>query len=168
MIRPNWHEIFINIALEVSKRSTCAKTQVGSVIVKDDRIISMGFNGVAEGTEHCYDIFKKEYDHCYRFDSFEKYIETEELKKKHRKFSELNEIHAETNAILFAAKSGVSTNNSKIYTTWSPCSNCAKSILQSGIKEVYYYNKYRKIDGINFLKNNGIKCEQVKIIYKRF
>lgn len=143
------HIIFKEIVILVSKQSTCKRLQVGCIIVKESRIISMGYNGVASGHEHCNEIFKNEI------------VNSEEFKKKHAEFSK-NEIHAESNAIAFSAKEGQSTNDCDLYVTHAPCIDCAKLIVQSGIKNVYYINEYdRNSFGIEFLEDNNINCLKI-------
>jgi dCMP deaminase len=137
---------FSEILKIFEKRSSCIRLQVAALIIKDGRIISTGWNGVPSGNVHCKDYFK------------DKSIE------KHHEFSELYEIHAEANAISFAAKNGISTKGSSLMCSISPCSNCAKIIIASGIKEIFYLNEYDRNSNnkvIEFLKNNGIKVEKV-------
>ena len=118
-------KVYLNIAKEISSLSYCKRSKVGAVIVKDDNIISFGYNGTPAGVDNC----------CERED-----VTVAEV------------IHAEMNAILKAAKSGYSVDNSTLYLTLSPCVDCAKLILQSGIKRVLYLETYRKTDGVDFLK----------------
>jgi len=81
----------------------------------------------------------------------------------HHKFSEKNEIHAEQNAIGFASRNGLSTKDSDLYISVSPCIYCAKLIWAAGIKNVYYIEEYdRSIEGIEFLNENNIKCKELK------
>ena len=111
-----WHEYFMSIALLASCRSPCQRLNVGCVIVKDKRIISMGYNGFISGAEHK------------RF-----------IRDGHEKAT----VHSEINAITDCAKRGVSLNNSKIYITHYPCLDCFKSIASSGIKNIIYLDDYR-------------------------
>lgn len=174
MKRISTDELFIKIANEVAKRSTCARVQVGAVIVKDQRIISMGWNGVAHGQEHCVDHFENEFKKLHSDwdlsnmkqsdfeERFKKWINTD-AKDLHHQFAIRHEIHSEMNAMIYAAKNGISTNGADLYVVWSPCIDCAKALSQAGIKTVYYSNKYeRDTSGIDFLEENGIKCIQVK------
>jgi len=148
-MRPSWEQIFVQITELIAKRSTCIRLQVGAVLVRDNRIISMGYNGVTSGHEHCNEIFKNET------------VNSEEFKKKHAEFSK-NEIHAESNAIAFSAKEGQSTNDCDLYVTHAPCIDCAKLIVQSGIKNVYYINEYdRNSFGIDFLEDSNINCIKI-------
>ena len=80
----------------------------------------------------------------------------------HGKWSIENELHAEQNAISFAAKNGIATLGASVYVTWSPCVHCAKVIVSAGIKKVFYKNQYdRSQEGIYFLSRNGIECRQL-------
>ena len=119
----------------LESNSTCRRVKVAAVIVKDGRTVSTGWNGVPSGFKHC-----------------------EEILKKHHEFSEKYEVHAEANAISFAAKNNISTEGSSIFITITPCSNCAKLILQSGIKKVYYKDVYdRSSEGFDLLKEAAEK-----------
>lgn len=140
----------MEMALITAKRSTCIRMQTGAVIVSDDRVISIGYNGVAANQPHCIDLWAHED------------LKSQEFLEKHHKWALLHEIHGEHNAILWAAKKGISTENTTMYSVYSPCTNCAKSIIGSGIKTVYYKNVYgRDAEGINLLKSHGIECNQL-------
>ncbi len=118
--------IYMNIAKEVAKLSHCVSHKVGVILVKDGRILSTGINGTPKGFKNCDSIFEEK-----RFD-----------RVKHHEFSENYEIHAETNAILFAAENGISIKDSTMYSTLHPCNNCLKMICNSGIKTIYYLDEY--------------------------
>ncbi len=123
----------MNIALEVSSRSTCDRKHVGAVIVRDKMILSTGYNGSIKGLSHCDDVGHEMIDgHCVRT------------------------THAEANAIVQAAKNGVEINLSEIYVTASPCYNCFKLIANAGIKTIYYNEFYRDDLIINRAKEVGI------------
>ena len=124
--------VFINIAKETSTLSHCVRSKVGAVLVKDGNIISFGYNGTPSGMDNA--------------------CEKDGVTLAHV-------IHAECNAILKAAKTGNSVDSSTLYLTLSPCLDCSKLILQSGIKRVVYLNEYRNTEGINFLKQ-FIQVEQ--------
>lgn len=150
MNRLTWEEAFVQITNIVALRSSCARIQVGAILVKENRIISMGYNGVPKGQEHCCDHFK-DMDQT-----------TKEFYDEHGKFSIKQEIHAEENIFSFSARNGIATEGAIMYVSYTPCPSCAKLILQCGIKEVYYINPYdRDMSGKEFLVNNGVKCEQV-------
>ena len=114
--RLEWDEYFMSIALLASCRSPCERLHVGSVIVKDNRLISMGYNGYISGAPH---ISRVQDNH------------------------EQSIIHSEINAITDCAKRGTSLNNAKIYVTHYPCINCFRSIAASNIKEIVFLNDYK-------------------------
>lgn len=114
--RIGWDEYFLSIAFLISSRSTCTRLKVGSVIVKDNRILSAGYNGFLPGAPHI---------------------------SRVRDNHEMATIHSEINAITDCAKRGVSLNEAKIYITHFPCINCFKGIVASGIKEIFYHLDYR-------------------------
>lgn len=113
--RLDWDEYFMSIALLASCRSPCERLHVGSVIVKQNRIISMGYNGFISGANHISRVV----------DNHEQSI-----------------IHSEINALSDCAKRGASLEGGKIYITHYPFINCFKSIAACGIKEIYYLNDY--------------------------
>lgn len=115
-----------------ARRSTCLRRRVGAVIAQDHRIISQGYNGAPSGKPHC------TYETC----------------NEHNPCN--NTVHAEINAIAFAARYGISTEGATIYTTLAPCLECSKAIINSGIKKVIYESPYRDESGINLLKESGI------------
>ncbi len=113
-----------------ARRSSCLKKQVGCVIVKDKRIIATGYNGVLPGMAPSTGL--------------------DDDGKTHT-------IHAEMNAIAFAAKNGIKLEGSTIYCTLSPCEKCAEAIIQSGINSVFYSESYRDRTGIDLLIKQRIK-----------
>lgn len=172
MKRIGTHQLFIRIAKEVARRSTCARIQVGAVIVKDQRIISMGWNGVPHGQKHCVDHFQEKFEkenpeigieEYETYDQeFDKWMNSPDIKEEHHQFAVENEVHSEMNSLIFAAKNGISTNGSDVYVVWSPCIDCAKALLQAGIKNVYYNKLYeRDTRGIKFLQENNVPCIQI-------
>ncbi len=135
----------MNLAIDLATRSHCIKAQVGAVITKDTRIVSVGYNGPPAGTHNCDEEWPEE--GCPR-DS---------------KGSCSLAIHAEQNAILYAAKNSVTLEGATLYVTLSPCISCARIILTSGIKKVYYkdsYAEYKGIpsdEGVDFLRKFGVE-----------
>ena len=123
-MRPSWDETFMDIVHIIAKRSTCIKKQVGCLIVKNDNIISIGYNGVPSKMEHCIDHWKNESDLEF-----------------HHEWSNINEVHAEMNAIL---RSKTDLSDAIIYTLFSPCIHCAKCIVSSKIKKVIYQKEYTR------------------------
>lgn len=128
-------ERYLEMAQVWAKNSYCKRRQVGALIVKDRMIISDGYNGTPSG--------------------FENQCEDEGGVTKPYV------LHAEANAITKVAKSGNSSEGATLYVTASPCMECAKLIIQSGIKRVVYKDLYRITDGIDLLKCAGIRCEQI-------
>jgi len=132
--RLNWDEYFMSIALLASCRSPCERLHVGSVIVKNNRIISMGYNGYIPGAPHISRIQ----------DNHEQSI-----------------IHSEVNAITDCAKRGTSLEGAKIYITHYPCPNCFRSIAACGIKEIYYHDNYNNNPIVQELAtDSGILIQQ--------
>ena len=143
--RPSWHKTFMDICEIMAKRSTCCKLKTASIIVKDKRIISTGYNGTPSGTEHCDDYFKEK-----------KYSVA---RAEHMTWCVDHELHAERNAIYYAAQEGIALKNTTLYTLYSPCINCAKGILSCGITQIYYKHKYHKGDsGLKLLRSAGVSC----------
>jgi dCMP deaminase len=129
-----WHEIYMRIAYEISTASYAERKKVGAIIVKDNRIISYGYNGTPYG--------------------FDNTCEENGITK--------NEVlHAESNAITKCAMSNESTKNAFLYTTMSPCYDCAKLIIQSGIKCVYYKELYTDTKGLHLLTKAGIETHAI-------
>jgi dCMP deaminase len=125
--RPSWEDYFMDIAVLVSKRSTCIRRSVGAVIIKDKRILSTGYNGAPSGISHCLDVG------CLR--------ETMDIPSGER--HELcRGIHAEQNAIIQAALYGVSIKDATVFCTNLPCSICAKMIINASIKKIVYLYGY--------------------------
>ena len=139
---------FINIATELATASKCVSKQVGAVIVKDGRILSTGYNGTPAGFTNCVDHWDGEYT------------------ADHHEWSKTYEIHAEMNAIIWAARQGISIANATIYVTLEPCSECSKNLIASGIKRIVYAKPYEHThsDSISkFLKDNGVSIERLSI-----
>ncbi len=143
MTRPNWSELFVETTLLFAKRSSCLKTQQAALLVKDNRIISFGINGSPAGHINC-----SEY--------------SEAICGKDSNGSCFLGIHAEQNAIGYAARNGINTNDCVVYCTQSPCISCAKLVVAAGIKEFYYISNYRLVDGIKFLEQAGVSIKRIK------
>lgn len=124
----------MQIAYQTAKLSYAERRKVGCIIIKDEQIVSFGYNGTPKGFDNC----------CEKNDCTLPSV-----------------LHAESNAITKIAKSTMSSNGATLYTTTSPCFDCAKLIIQAGIKEVYYSESYRNMDGVELLKEAGIKVEEV-------
>lgn len=151
-MKKKWIDAFIDTAERFSQLSSAVRLQVGAVVVKDNRIISIGYNGMPAGwtneCEHVVDVAKT--DPRYDYNNF-----TKELKTKDEV------IHAEANAIIKLARDGESGNGAILFCTHAPCIHCAKLIHGAGINTVYYRESYRDTIGIDFLENCKIKVEKV-------
>jgi dCMP deaminase len=148
MHRPDFDDIFMELAVNLGARSHCVKRHVGAVLAKDTRIISIGYNGPPPGTHNC-DIEWPEVG-CAR-DS---------------KGSCSLALHAEQNAILYAVQNGTSIQGSTLYVTLSPCIACARIIYSMKIRKVIYLNSYAEYkglasdEGVDFLKKFGVEVEK--------
>ena len=144
-IRPEWDEYFFGIMDAVRLRGTC-KGQAGCVIVKNNRIISTGYAGSPPGLKHC-----EEVGHLTVRTMYPDGIEREHC---------VRTIHAEQNAIAFAARAGVPLEGSTIYVNMEPCMHCAKLIIAAGIKKVICRKKYHAAEiSRQFFKDAGISLE---------
>lgn len=126
--RLEWDEYFMSIALLTSQRSPCSRLNVGSVIVKNNRVISVGYNGFISGAPHI---------------------------SRVRDGHEQSIIHSEVNATSDCAKRGVKLNGATIYVTHFPCVNCFRTIASCGIKEVIYLNDYKNDPIVNELATDS-------------
>jgi dCMP deaminase len=145
MVKPSFDEIYMDLAEKLAKRSHCVRAQVGAVLTKETRIVSLGYNGPPAGTHNC------------------------DLEwpgvgcAKDSKGSCSLALHAEQNAILYAAKNNVSMEGSTLYVTLSPCIACARVIFTTGIKKVFYKHSYASYkglpsdEGVEFLRRFGVE-----------
>jgi len=140
MPRVERENMFIRMAEVLAERSTCEKLKVGAILVKDNRIISSGYNGAPSGLEHCTEAgcdIEQGTGACIRT------------------------VHAEANAIIFAARAGISTEGSTLYTTVSPCFHCSKLIVNAGVKKVVYASKYRLDTGLHLMERCGVEIKKL-------
>ena len=150
MQRPDFDDIFVELATNLAKRSHCVKKQVGAVLAKDTRIISIGYNGPPAGTYNCDE--KWPGVGCPR-DS---------------KGSCSLALHAEQNAILYAVNNKAAVEGATLYVTLAPCLPCARVIFSAGIKKVIYVDSYAaykgigKEEGVAFLEEFGVAVEVYK------
>lgn len=143
-------DMFSQICSVVAQRSTCLRSQVGALIVKNGRIVSMGYNGPVSGMPAC----------VKPLPLMELGMESMMEKVRERVCMGpgcTRSLHAETNAIAFAARAGVSVEGCTMYCSMSPCINCAKVIVNSGIKELKYLEEYRDNSGLELLEKAEIK-----------
>ena len=137
--RKSWDEYFMAIAREVASRSTCDRKFVGAVIVRERTILSTGYNGSIRGMPHCDEVgHDMENNHC------------------------VATIHAETNAVLQAAKNGVCIDGASVYTTASPCWPCFKMLANAGIRRIIFEEFYREERIFRVAERIGIELVDVK------
>ncbi len=142
-MRPSWKKYFVEMAKLAATRSTCLRRQVGAVVVKDNRVLSTGYNGSPQHTAHCEDL-----GGCLR----------EKLGIPSGQRHEIcRAVHAEQNAIVQAAKHGVSIDGADLYCTHQPCSICAKLIINAGIKNVYYVDGYPDEFSMSFFEEVAVE-----------
>lgn len=155
-------EWFMKMATLVSERSTCARMQTGCVIVHDNRVISIGYNGTACNQEHCVDHWKEKWSKDEASKSWKEYLNSDRFATEHHEWSVANECHGEHNAILWAAKHGTPLKGTHMYSLFSPCVQCAKAIAMSGISCVTYKYPYqRDLEGLDFLKRTGVEVQNL-------
>lgn len=155
-------QTFISMALSMAGLSKCVSHKVCALIVKDNRVISTGINGTAHGRINCCDYCESKgwlnddgtLNQVYRQD--------------HSKWSKINELHAELNAICNSARLGISLEDSEMYCTLAPCNDCAKIISSAGIKKLYYYKEYdnpiqQDLSWKQILEESGVKVEKVDL-----
>ncbi|MFH1827058.1 MAG: dCMP deaminase family protein [bacterium] len=144
--RPAWDEYFMMLVDVVKKRADCTRRHVGAIVVKDNRIISTGYNGTPNKIPNC---TEGGCARCKRRD------------KKEIEWFEYEEscicIHAEQNAIIQAAYLGTSTKDATVYSTTNPCSSCAKILINAGIKRLVYRQEHHDIEGVNLLKKAKVE-----------
>jgi dCMP deaminase len=147
----------MSIAETVAKQSSAKRLQVGAIIVKEDRVISLGYNGMPAGWTN--DCEEKVYADETNFQSNEWEFTEEDsgLLLKYNTVTKNEVIHAEANAIAKLARSTESGEGSEMFLTHAPCIHCAKQIFTAGIKKVYYRNTYRDTFGVQFLQKCNIE-----------
>ena len=143
-MKQKWIDAFMDTAERFAQLSSAKRLKVGTVVVKENRIISIGYNGTPAGWDNC----------C------EEVIETHEDGGIITKTKD-EVIHAEANAIAKLARDGESGLHASLFCTHAPCIQCAKMIYGAGINKVYYRNSYRDTDGIDLLTKCKIEVEQV-------
>ena len=140
--RPSWDEYFMTLANQVATRTTCLRRAVGCVLVRDKRILATGYNGAPSGLRHCGEIG------CLR----------QQLNVPSGQKHELcRALHAEQNALIQAARHGISVEGATLYVNTQPCVLCAKMIINAGIAEVVYQNPYPDELSMSLLQEAGME-----------
>ena len=142
-MKQKWIDAFMDTAERFSQLSSAKRLQVGAVVVKDNRIISIGYNGTPAGWSN----------------DCEEYVSLSDDTVINRTKDEV--IHAEANAVSKLARDGESGNGADLFCTHAPCIQCAKIIYGAGIKKVYYRHTYRDTLGVDFLEKCNIEVEKV-------
>jgi dCMP deaminase len=143
-VKQKFRDAYMKTAEVFAELSSARRLHVGAIIVKDDRIISIGYNGMPSGWDNnCEDELKWPNGDI-------KFLTTKP-----------EVLHAETNAIAKLAKSTESGNGATLFVTHAPCLDCAKLVYQSGINSVFYRNSYRTDDGLQFLEKAGVQVEKM-------
>lgn len=136
-MRPSQRDVLMQMAEAVSARGTCNRRQVGAVLALDGRVLSHGYNGAPRGLPHCGD---------------ECYTGGPQCSKS---------VHAEVNAIIWAARIGVRVEGSEAYITLNPCEPCAGLLINAGVQRVWYREFYKSTAGNDLLVRAGIPCKQL-------
>ena len=159
--------IYMQIAYQISKLSYAERRKVGCIIVKDEQIVSFGYNGTPHGfNNECEEtlVETQNYenpDHALHLIEEHGYVCENGCCTKETQTTKREVLHAESNALMKISKSTLTSKGSILYTTTSPCFECAKLIIQAGVEKVFYCEGYRDLSGISLLKKAGIIVEQV-------
>lgn len=159
-----YKQLYKSVLKEYQQFSKCARLKVAALLVNDGRILCCGYNGTPTGQTNCNELFKSEDGKFYLRESTNddwREVSEADWKELHHEFAEKNEIHAEMNCIAQGFRNGINVENTDLIISLQPCDNCAKLIVASGIKHVWFVDKYdRGTKGIDFLEANGVKVEQ--------
>ncbi|MBI4214996.1 dCMP deaminase family protein [archaeon] len=153
MAKPSWDEYFMSIARVVRSRSSCARRQVGAILVKNKQIISTGYNGTPRGVKNC------DEGGCPRCNA------PESVHPRGQYLEHLDKCfccHSEENTILQAAFHGMKTEGATVYTTNMPCTMCAKILINAGIKCIVAGGEYPDDQVLNLIKESGIEFKMQK------
>jgi dCMP deaminase len=168
-VKQKYIDMYMDWADRAAQLSHARRLQVGAVIVKDDSVISYGYNGMPAGWDNdCEDkvwdkgaggwLDPEEFDAMY---PYTEYNEDAEESYRYGLKTKPEVLHAESNAIAKLAKSSQSGRDASVFITHAPCLDCAKLIYQSGISSVYYRNSYRDMAGLDFLAKSGIEVNKI-------
>lgn len=168
--------LYKNVLNEYEHLSTCDRLHVAALLVKEGRILSVGYNGVPQGIRHCTDFFKHT-DNKFLINKqdfskpiskvqaiINRWVEVDEptYSKLHHEFAEMNEVHAEMNCIAYASKVDTNVEGCEMILSVAPCSNCAKLIVSAGIKKVTYMKHYdRSMGGVEYLRALGVDVASI-------
>jgi dCMP deaminase len=170
-MKPKIIKAHMRTAENYATLSTAVRLQVGSIIVKDDRIISIGYNGMPSGWDNtCEEVewcsaggwlSSEEIVEGWPYEGSYRDADGNEIQGRYRLKTKPEVLHAEANAIAKVARSPESAEDAVLFVTHGPCIECAKLIYQSGIKQVFYRDNYRNSRGVDFLKQAGVIVNQI-------
>lgn len=170
-MKPKYIKAHMKTADNYASLSTARRLQVGAIVVKDDRIISIGYNGMPAGWDNnCEDrewfsgggwLSPEEIEEGWPYEGTYLDDNGNEMQGRYRLKTKPEVLHAEANAIAKVARSPESAEGSVMFVTHAPCMECAKLIYQSGIKQVFWRHNYRSEDGLNFLRQAGVTTNKV-------
>jgi dCMP deaminase len=171
-MKDKFKNLYMDWASRTAELSHAKRLHVGAVIVKDDTVISYGYNGMPAGWDNnCEDVewcsaggwlSPEEIEEGWPYEGTYLDADGNEMQGRYRLKTKPEVLHAESNAIAKLAKSSNSGVNADIFITHAPCMECSKLILQSGIRRVYFNQNYRDDSGVRFLEKSGIQVEQLK------
>ena len=171
-MKDKFKNLYMDWASRTAELSHAKRLHVGAVIVKDDTVISYGYNGMPAGWDNdCENVewcsaggwlSPEEIEEGWPYEGTYLDADGNEMQGRYRLKTKSEVLHAESNAIAKLAKSSNSGLNADIFITHAPCMECSKLILQSGIRRVYFNQNYRDDSGIKFLEKSGIQVEQLE------
>jgi dCMP deaminase len=154
--------IYMQMAYQIAKLSYAKRKRVGCIIVKDNQVISTGYNGTPHGfNNECEEVQTREIENKNHKKVLEEKGYDCEDSCCSKEVTKREVLHAESNALAKVSKSTLSSEGADMYITMSPCFDCAKLIIQSGIKKVFYSESYRDTSGIDILEEAGIEVKEV-------
>lgn len=142
--KPSDIAFYASVARRAAHRSHAERSKVGAVVVNDDHVMAVGYNGTPSGWDNCCEL-------SHDIDGINRVMTKPEV------------IHAELNALFKFIRSGLSAKNTTMFITLSPCIECAKAIHLAGVSKVYYMEEYRLTDGIDFLKKSDVQIEKLML-----
>lgn len=171
-MKQKYVEAYMDTAKRFAELSTAKRLHVGAIVVKDDRIISIGYNGMPSGWDNnCEDkewmsdaggwLDPDEIEERWPFEGTYTDDFGNEMQGRYRLVTKKEVLHAESNALAKLARSAESGLDADLFVTHAPCIDCAKLIYQSGIKRVYFGAAYRDVAGVEFLKKSGVSVVKV-------
>lgn len=167
MPKINIENVYMEIAYSVAKLSYAERRKVGCVIVKDDQIVSFGYNGTPKGFDNtceCHHKMDSDAGAWLDPETIEEQWPLEDSEGRYKLTTKKEVLHAESNALTKIAKSTMSSDGADLYTTTAPCFDCAKLIIQSGITKVFYNETYRDMSGVDLLKQANIDVIETNVI----